>query len=81
LRSRDKYYWLDRVQASWNVRAIFPNATHMIPFDDPATFNATVERFIRTPFVKKDRIKETMASLEKLRASQQAETSQPAQAR
>jgi pimeloyl-ACP methyl ester carboxylesterase len=49
--------------------AIFPNATHLIPFDDPATFNATVERFLRTPFVKKDRIKDTMSSLEKLRAS------------
>jgi len=50
---------------------IFPNATHMIPYDDPATFNAAVERFFRTPFVKKDRIKDTMSSLEKLRASQQ----------
>ena len=27
---------------------IFPNATHMIPFDDPALFNATVDRFFRT---------------------------------
>jgi hypothetical protein len=49
--------------------AIFPNATHMIPFDDPATFNATVERFLRAPFVNKDRIKDMLASLEKLRAS------------
>ena len=49
--------------------AIFPNATHLILFDDPATFNATVERFLRTPFVKRDRIKDTMTSLEKLRAS------------
>jgi pimeloyl-ACP methyl ester carboxylesterase len=48
--------------------AIFPNATHMIPFDDPATFNATVERFLRTPFVKKDRLTETMSSLEKMKA-------------
>lgn len=48
--------------------AIFPNATHMLPFDDPALFNATVERFLRTPFVKKDRINDTLASLEKLRA-------------
>jgi pimeloyl-ACP methyl ester carboxylesterase len=47
--------------------AIFPNATHLIPFDDPATFNATVERFLRRPFVKIDRIKDTMISLEKLR--------------
>jgi pimeloyl-ACP methyl ester carboxylesterase len=48
---------------------IFPNATHMIPFDDPATFNATVERFFRTPFVKKDRINDTLKSLERARAS------------
>lgn len=46
---------------------IFPNATHMIPYDDPAAFNATVERFLRTPFVKKDRINDTLKSLEKLR--------------
>lgn len=47
--------------------AIFPNATHMIPFDDPATFNGTVERFLRTPFVKRERIKDTMTSLEKMK--------------
>jgi len=46
---------------------IFPNATHMIPFDDPATFNATVERFLRAPFVKKNRIDDMMKSLEKMR--------------
>src|SRR5215208_2623893 len=49
--------------------AIFPNATHMVPFDDAATFNATVERFFRTPFVKRDRISDLLKSLEKLRAS------------
>lgn len=49
--------------------AILPNATHMVPFDDPALFNATVERFFRTPYVKKDRINDTLTSLEKLRAS------------
>jgi len=49
---------------------IFPNATHMIPFDDPATFNGAVDRFFRTPFAKKDRIKDTFKSLERLRASQ-----------
>ena len=48
--------------------AIFANATHMVPYDDPATFNATVEKFLRTPFVKKDRIGDTMKSLEKLRS-------------
>lgn len=47
---------------------IFPNSTHMVPFDDPALFNATVERFFRTPFVKKDRINDLMKSLEKMRA-------------
>jgi pimeloyl-ACP methyl ester carboxylesterase len=52
--------------------AIFPNATHMVPFDDPVSFNAVVERFFRTPFVKKDRINDTLKSLEKLRASQSA---------
>ena len=48
--------------------AIFPNATHMVPFDGPAAFNATVERFFRTPFVKRDRINDMLKSLGKLRA-------------
>ena len=48
--------------------AIFPNATHMIPFDDPPTFNGTVERFLRTPFVKRDRIGDAFKSFEKLRS-------------
>lgn len=48
---------------------IFLNATHMAPLDDPALFNATVERFFRTPFVKKDRINDTLKSFENLRAS------------
>jgi pimeloyl-ACP methyl ester carboxylesterase len=48
---------------------IFPNATHMIPFDDPALFNATVERFFRTPFVKKHRVNDTLKSLEKMRGA------------
>ena len=49
---------------------IFPGATHMIPFDDPATFNATVDRFLRTPFVKIDRVNDVFTSLNKMRASQ-----------
>ena len=49
--------------------SIFPNATHLVPFDDPASFNATVERFLRTPFVKKDRINDAVESLERLRSS------------
>jgi pimeloyl-ACP methyl ester carboxylesterase len=43
---------------------IFPNATHMIPYDNPELFDATVERFFRTPFVKKDRVKDLLKSLE-----------------
>jgi pimeloyl-ACP methyl ester carboxylesterase len=46
--------------------AVFPNSTHMVPFDDPQLFNATVQRFLETPFRKKDRIGDTMASFEKL---------------
>jgi pimeloyl-ACP methyl ester carboxylesterase len=48
---------------------IFPDATHMIPYDDPGRFNAAVERFFRTPFVKKDRVKDVAKSLEALRAA------------
>ncbi len=50
---------------------IFPNATHMVPYDNPELFNATVERFFRTPFVKKNRIKDFLKSYETLKASQQ----------
>lgn len=50
--------------------AIFPNATHMIIFDDPATLNGTVERFFATPFTRqKDRVADMMASYEKLLAT------------
>ena len=50
--------------------AIFPNATHMLPYDDPAAFNATVERFLRDPSASKDRIHDLEKSLEELRGSQ-----------
>lgn len=50
---------------------IFPNATHMVPYDDPALFNSTVDRFFRTPFVEKDRIRDLMKSYEALKASAQ----------
>jgi hypothetical protein len=43
----------------------------MVPYDDPALFNATVERFFRTPFIKKDRIKDFLASYESMTASLQ----------
>jgi len=45
---------------------IFPNATHAVPYDDPALFNATVDRFLSAPFKKKDRVADTMASLGKM---------------
>jgi len=44
--------------------AIFPDAAHTISYDDPARFNATVERFFSTPFVKRDRIKDALKTLE-----------------
>ena len=50
---------------------IFPSATHMIPFDDPVLFNATVERFLRTPFRKVDMLNDTVKSLEKMRVANQ----------
>ena len=49
-------------------RAIFPDSTHLVPYDNPELFNSTVERFLTTPFVKKDRIQDAMKSLEKLQA-------------
>jgi len=50
---------------------IFPNATHMIPYDDPALFNATVDRFFRQPFVAKDRLKDLLRSWNAMSAVQQ----------
>lgn len=50
---------------------IFPNATHMVLYDDPALFNATVDRFFRAPFVKKDRVKDLFKSYEAMQSSQQ----------
>lgn len=53
--------------------AIFPNATHMLPFDDAQLFNATVERFLARPYVKKDRINDFLLSAESLTASMRHE--------
>lgn len=49
---------------------IFPHATHMIPYDDPALFDSTVDHFFRTPFVRKDRLKDLLKSYEAMQASQ-----------
>ena len=45
---------------------IFPDATHMIPYDDPARFDAVVDRFFRTPYVKKDRLQDAIKSIDKM---------------
>ena len=50
---------------------IFPNATHMVPYDDPELFNTTVDRFFRTAFVKKDRVKDFLKSYEAMEKSRQ----------
>ena len=50
---------------------IFPNATHMVPYDAPALFNATVDRFFLETFAKKDRVKDLMKSYQAMEASQQ----------
>ena len=47
---------------------IFPGATHMIPVDDPARFNAAVDRFFRTPFVKTDRVADLIKSADRMKA-------------
>lgn len=46
--------------------AIFPNRTHLIPYDDPEQFNGSVDRFLATPFKKIDLIPQTMGSFEKM---------------
>jgi pimeloyl-ACP methyl ester carboxylesterase len=48
--------------------AIFPNATHMLPVDDPDRFNAAVERFFRGPFAKLDRLADLERSISRLKA-------------
>ncbi len=53
--------------------AIFPGATHMIPYDDPALFNAAVDRFFRTPFVKTDRVAGLMKTGARMRADYAAD--------
>jgi pimeloyl-ACP methyl ester carboxylesterase len=50
---------------------IFPDATHMIPYDDPVRFNAAVARFLETPFVPKDRVKDVLKSIEAIERPKQ----------
>ncbi len=48
--------------------AIFPNRTHLIPYDDPEQFNGMVDRFLAAPFKKINLVPETMGSFEKMMA-------------
>ncbi|MBX3027582.1 alpha/beta fold hydrolase [bacterium] len=57
--------------------AIFPDATHSVPMDNPALFNATVDLFLHAPFVHKDRISQALQILDTLHAP----TPQPDHAR
>jgi pimeloyl-ACP methyl ester carboxylesterase len=50
---------------------IFPDAVHTVPYDDPARFNAAVERFLSEPFAKRDRIGDVLKSLGAIKAAQQ----------
>ncbi len=49
---------------------IFPGATHAIPYDDPVLFNAAVDHFFQTPFVKKDRLNDLVKSMDALQKAE-----------
>ena len=73
-RGLDLELVLNLTTGEWGKRLglllLLSGATHMIPFDDPALFNATVERFLRTPFRKVEMLNDTVKSLEKMRTAQ-----------
>jgi pimeloyl-ACP methyl ester carboxylesterase len=48
---------------------VFPNATHMIPYDNPQLFNTIVEHFFREPFVQRDRVKDFFKSFEAMQTA------------
>lgn len=48
--------------------AIFPGATHAASYQQAALFNATVERFLAAPFVKIDRVRDAVRTLEAISA-------------
>lgn len=52
---------------------IFPDATHMIPVDDPDRFNSAVLRFFETPFVRRDRLGDMLKTIARARAEHAAE--------
>jgi hypothetical protein len=49
----------------------------MIPHDDPALANATVDRVFRTPFVKTDRVAGLMKTGARMRAEYAADHAAP----
>jgi pimeloyl-ACP methyl ester carboxylesterase len=57
---------------------IFPNATHMIPVDDPVRFNDVVARFFETPFQRRDRMGDAQKTFVRMKAVYAAETAKPA---
>lgn len=52
---------------------VFPDATHTISIDDPERFNAAVDRFFRTPFEKRDRLKDVERTIQRAQWEQRAE--------
>lgn len=46
--------------------AILPDATHSAPIDHPRLFNATVDLFLRTPFVRRTRLNDALHILDAL---------------
>lgn len=53
--------------------AVFPGATHMIPYADAPRFNATVEHFFTVPFVKTDRLGDLMKTVGQMKADAAAD--------
>lgn len=53
--------------------AIVPDATHFLPYDDPVRFNGIIDRFVATPFVRRDRLGDMIRSLEKAKAEMDAQ--------
>lgn len=48
--------------------AILPDASHSVPIDNPPLFNATVDLFLRTPFVRRTRLNDALRILDGLHA-------------
>lgn len=72
------HHTVDIYEALPNAQlAVLPGATHMAPYDDPGTFNAVVDRFLRTPFRKIDGVADTLASVNRARAERAGRRRKP----